>query len=108
MVAGDGITDPNAVPVGARPRTALAFGALVLGAVAMGASPIFVRLADVGPQASAFWRAFLALPFLWVWARWERNTSLGSATSSHSSGGHSSCVPSPTDVGPARHPPSSA
>jgi drug/metabolite transporter (DMT)-like permease len=28
-----------------------------------------VRLADVGPFASAFWRTFLALPFLWAWAR---------------------------------------
>src|SRR5215471_4187628 len=46
----------------------LAFAALVLGAVAMGASPIFVRLADVGPYASAFWRTSLALPFLWAWA----------------------------------------
>jgi drug/metabolite transporter (DMT)-like permease len=41
----------------------------VIGAVAMGASPIFVRLAEVGPFASAFWRTFLALPFLWAWAR---------------------------------------
>jgi drug/metabolite transporter (DMT)-like permease len=49
----------------------LAFAALVLGATAMGASPIFVRLADVGPQASAFWRTFLALPLLWAWARLE-------------------------------------
>jgi drug/metabolite transporter (DMT)-like permease len=30
-----------------------------------------VRLADVGPYASAFWRTFLALPFLWAWARIE-------------------------------------
>ena len=50
--------------------------ALVLGAVAMGASPIFVRLADVGPYASAFWRMALALPFLWGWLKFEqsRNT----------------------------------
>ena len=50
-------------------RMALAVAMLALGAIAMGASPIFVRLADVGPYASAFWRTFLALPFLWVWAR---------------------------------------
>jgi len=50
-------------------RLALAFVALVLGACAMGASPIFVRVADVGPYASAFWRTFLALPFLWAWAQ---------------------------------------
>src|ERR1700704_1458977 len=50
-------------------RVALAVGALVLGAVAMGASVLFVRWADVGPYASAFWRVFLALPFLRVWMR---------------------------------------
>ena len=38
----------------------------------MGASVLFVRWADVGPYASAFWRVFLALPFLWGWARLER------------------------------------
>lgn len=48
--------------------TAIAFAALVIGAFAMGASPIFVRLADVGPFASAFWRCALALPFLAIWA----------------------------------------
>lgn len=53
-------------------RTILAFAALVLGAVAMGASPLFVRLADVGPYASAFWRCALALPFLAIWASWEK------------------------------------
>ena len=35
----------------------------------MGASPIFVRLADVGPFASAFWRVALALPLLYAWMR---------------------------------------
>ncbi|MBX6425440.1 MAG: DMT family transporter [Variibacter sp.] len=52
-------------------RRALAFAALLFGAIGMGASPVFVRLADVGPHASAFWRTFLALPFLWAWARLE-------------------------------------
>src|SRR5215207_1600424 len=52
-------------------RVALAILCLALGAVAMGASPIFVRLAEVGPYASAFWRTFLALPFLFVWTRVE-------------------------------------
>jgi drug/metabolite transporter (DMT)-like permease len=55
-----------------RPDATLpAFGALVAGAVAMGASPIFVRLAEVGPYTSAFWRVALALPALWLWARLE-------------------------------------
>ena len=46
----------------------LAFGALVLGAMAMGISPVFVREAGVGPFASAFWRVALALPVLFAWA----------------------------------------
>jgi drug/metabolite transporter (DMT)-like permease len=48
-----------------------ALSALVVGAVAMGASPVFVRLTDVGPQASAFWRTALALPVFWLWMRIE-------------------------------------
>jgi len=45
------------------------FSALVAGALAMGLSPIFVRLADVGPFTSAFWRVALALPVLYAWMR---------------------------------------
>jgi drug/metabolite transporter (DMT)-like permease len=53
-----------------RPATIAApFAALALGALAMGVSPIFVRLADVGPFASAFWRVALALPVLYGWMR---------------------------------------
>lgn len=44
-------------------------GALIIGALAMAISPTFVRLADVGPFTSAFWRVFLALPALYVWMR---------------------------------------
>jgi drug/metabolite transporter (DMT)-like permease len=64
-----------ATDTAARPASTLstpaAAGLLVLGAIAMGASPIFVRLADVGPFASAFWRTALALPFLYAWMRAE-------------------------------------
>jgi drug/metabolite transporter (DMT)-like permease len=35
----------------------------------MGLSPIFVRLADVGPFTSAFWRVALALPVLYAWMK---------------------------------------
>ena len=37
----------------------------------MGISPVFVRFAEVGPFASAFWRVGLALPLLWLWLLWE-------------------------------------
>ncbi|WP_332117298.1 DMT family transporter [Azorhizobium caulinodans] len=57
-------------------RLAAGISALVLGALAMGASVLFVRLADVGPFASAFWRTALALPFLLVWARIETGPRL--------------------------------
>jgi drug/metabolite transporter (DMT)-like permease len=66
----DQLTAPLAQSVDSR-RAITAFACLVAGAVAVGASPIFVRLADVGPYASAFWRTFLALPLLWAWARIE-------------------------------------
>jgi drug/metabolite transporter (DMT)-like permease len=49
----------------------LAILALVGGATAMGISPIFVRFAEIGPFASAFWRVALALPALWLWSRIE-------------------------------------
>ncbi|MDP3547294.1 MAG: EamA family transporter, partial [Phreatobacter sp.] len=55
----------------APPSQAAAFLALLAGATALGVSPVFVRLADVGPFASAFWRALLALPVLYVWMRFE-------------------------------------
>ncbi|MBN9026680.1 MAG: DMT family transporter [Rhizobiales bacterium] len=54
---------------------ALAVPALVLGAMAMGVSPIFVRLADVGPFASAFWRVGGAVPILFAWAALEARRS---------------------------------
>lgn len=46
----------------------LAFLALLGGAAAIGFAPIFVRLSDVSPAASAFWRMALAAPLLWAWA----------------------------------------
>ncbi|MGD9868046.1 MAG: DMT family transporter [Hyphomicrobiales bacterium] len=51
----------------------LPLAALVAGAVGMGASPVFVRLADVGPYTSAFWRMALALPVLALWLAFERS-----------------------------------
>ncbi|MGH6760651.1 MAG: DMT family transporter [Phyllobacterium sp.] len=41
--------------------------ALFVGAISIGSSPIFVRLSEVGPMATAFWRVGLALiPFV-IW-----------------------------------------
>lgn len=41
--------------------------ALFIGAAAIAFSPIFVRLSELGPSATAFYRVFFALPALWIW-----------------------------------------
>jgi drug/metabolite transporter (DMT)-like permease len=45
-----------------------ALAALFAGASCIALSPIWVRIADVGPTASAFWRVALAAPLLWAFA----------------------------------------
>jgi drug/metabolite transporter (DMT)-like permease len=50
------------------PRHALALVALFAGAVAISTSALFVKVSEAGPVSTAFWRVFLALPVLWVWA----------------------------------------
>jgi len=57
----------------------LAFLALLAGAAAIAFAPIFVRLSDVSPVASAFWRVALALPLLWLWAWATRERSTPSS-----------------------------
>lgn len=47
--------------------------ALLLGAGAIGLAPIFVRLSEVGPVATAFYRLVFALPALWAWYGVERS-----------------------------------
>ena len=49
-----------------------ALAALLLGAVLVGASPIFVRLSELGPMATAFYRPFLAIPVLMIWMAADR------------------------------------
>jgi len=43
-----------------------ALAALFGGAVCIALSPIWVRVSEVGPTASAFWRVCLAVPLLWI------------------------------------------
>jgi drug/metabolite transporter (DMT)-like permease len=43
-----------------------ALAALLLGATCIALSPIFVRLSEAGPTATAFWRVALAVPVLWM------------------------------------------
>ena len=56
------------------PRQALA--ALIIGAITIGFSPIFVRLSETGPIATAFWRMGIALPFWWVGKTWYEQRPL--------------------------------
>ena len=55
-----------------RRSTQLAIYALFAGGVTIGCVPIFVRLSQVGPSATAFWRVLLALPVFLVWMFMER------------------------------------
>lgn len=47
-------------------RAGLGLPGLVLGAVLIGFAAIVVRLVEVGPTATAFWRLAFALPVLWA------------------------------------------
>ena len=57
----------NAAATPQRARV-LATLALLAGAVAIAASPLFVKVSEAGPVATAFWRVALALPLLWAWS----------------------------------------
>lgn len=58
------------------PQPKWAMPTLILGALAIGFSPIFVRLSEVGPIATAFNRVVLALPFFYfmVWLQPKAQT----------------------------------
>ena len=75
---------PQAELVGepTRPAAWLLLLALFGGNVALAIGPWFVRVADTGPVAAGFWRLFLALPFLVVLARVNRQrlTGMGATT----------------------------
>ena len=49
----------------------IALAALLCGAVGIAFAPIFVRLSELGPTATAFHRLALALPALWLWRHAE-------------------------------------
>ena len=62
----------------------LAITALLAGATCIGTSALWVKVSEAGPVSTAFWRVFLALPFLWAWAWWAGRGV--SAPASHSRG----------------------
>lgn len=49
---------------------------LLLGAAAISLAPIFVRLSEVGPSATAFYRMFFAVPVLWLWMVQDKKTNV--------------------------------
>ena len=55
----------------------LPLAALLTGNVALAMGPWFVRLADSGPVSAGFWRVALALPFLALLARTNRQPLAG-------------------------------
>lgn len=62
------MTDTSSIADALADRTAkIAFIALICGALAIALSPIFVRISELQPTATAFWRVGLALPLLLVW-----------------------------------------
>ena len=49
--------------------------ALLAGATCIALSPIFVRLSEAGPTATAFWRVAIAVPVLWILCLRSRKTT---------------------------------
>ncbi len=64
-----------AIPTTDHPRALTrSFLAVVGGAICIGFAPIFVRLSEVGPVATAFWRMTLSLPLIWLMFAATRRT----------------------------------
>ena len=55
-------------------RQAILFSCL--GSALIGSSAIFVRLSDLGPLTTGFYRMLFALPLLGVWVMWERHEEM--------------------------------
>lgn len=55
------MSQTNFASTASAPGSRLALIMLLLGGAAIGGSPIFVRLSEVGPMATAFWRIAIAL-----------------------------------------------
>jgi len=54
------------------PKGRLAFAALIAGGLAIAFSPIFMRLSEIGPLATAVHRLALGLPVFWLWLALEK------------------------------------
>lgn len=47
-----------------------------LGGIFIGSSAVFVRLSDLGPLSTGFYRMLFAMPFLAIWVKWEQHQGL--------------------------------
>lgn len=70
-----------ALPVAKVRPQQLALIALFAGAACIGFSPIFVRLSELGPIVTGFYRVALAVPFLAIWLTVERRSTPASTAS---------------------------
>jgi drug/metabolite transporter (DMT)-like permease len=64
------------IPPPAAPHGRYAFPALICGNLVLALGPWMVRIADVGPVASGFWRMGLAVPLLLLLARHQAGPKL--------------------------------
>ncbi len=69
--AGKAVLDLPAASA-ARHSFRLALAALFLGAFGTSTSAIFIKLSELPPTATGFYRVALSAPFLYLWLRWER------------------------------------
>lgn len=68
-------------PAAGKPgSSSLPLAALLAGATCIALSPIWVRVSETGPTASAFWRVALAVPALWMLAALTRGNAPPAAT----------------------------
>jgi drug/metabolite transporter (DMT)-like permease len=65
------------LPAASPSRLALAL--LILGAVLISFSGIFVKISELGPQATGFYRLAFAFPVFWLWQRWSARDGRGEA-----------------------------
>jgi drug/metabolite transporter (DMT)-like permease len=73
----DGASKAGLLAGEVRPAGWLLLAALIGGNVALALGPWFVRAADTGPVAAGFWRLALALPFMVLLARANRQPLFG-------------------------------